>query len=77
VCSASRLSSTCVCGTYRGRARSGASWNVCELTSRKVCMKRAREEDVDREVVFVVRDERFTVLRSKLQVQPLRVLRVA
>jgi hypothetical protein len=40
-------------------------------------MKRAREEDVDREVVFVVRDERFTVLRSKLQVQPLRVLRVA
>ena len=50
---------------------------MCELTSRKVCMKRAREEDVDREVVFVVRDERFTVLRSKLQVQPLRVLRVA
>jgi hypothetical protein len=33
-------------------------------------MKRAREEEEDREVVFVVRDKRFIVLRSKLQVQP-------
>jgi hypothetical protein len=32
--------------------------------------KRVREEDVDRKVVFMVRDKRFIVLRNKLQVQP-------
>jgi hypothetical protein len=32
--------------------------------------KRVREEDVDRKVVFMVRDKRFIVLRSRLQVQP-------